>query len=373
MPIMRICVAICTLFVLTTPLSKLRSAEKEPRPGSFDGRVGELKKELLKTGGGSDKTEAAIQRGLKWIVSVQNRDGSWSLNNPVYKSRASENQTAATALALLPLLGQGYTHKGKNPYSMNILNGLRYLVSKQSKRDGSFSGGSYANAMATIAICEAYGLSQDARIRVSAQLAVNYLVRAQHQMGGWRYAPQQSGDLSVTTWVVVALKTAESAGLAVPKTTFKRAVHFVNTVWNQKSGGYGYVNPAIPREAMTACGLLCRQYLQNWGPTNANMIKGLDGYLMKNMAPKQKNNCYYYYYATQVMHHVGGKRWKQWNEEMTETLLETQNMDKDDRNFGSWPSRRDRFGRKGGRLMVTSFNLLTLEAYYRHVPFFRDS
>jgi hypothetical protein len=35
--------------------------------------------------------------------------------------------------------------------------------------------------------------------------------------------------------------------------------------------------------------------------------------------------------------------------------------------------RRGRLGRSGGRLLITSLNLLTLEVYYRHLPlYYRD-
>jgi hypothetical protein len=38
--------------------------------------------------------------------------------------------------------------------------------------------------------------------------------------------------------------------------------------------------------------------------------------------------------------------------------------------FGSWSSAGDTYGNAGGRLMVTSLNLLTLEVYYRYLPLY---
>ena len=40
---------------------------------------------------------------------------------------------------------------------------------------------------------------------------------------------------------------------------------------------------------------------------------------------------------------------------------------------GSWSSAGDGHGGAGGRLMITSLSLLTLEVYYRHLPlYYRD-
>jgi hypothetical protein len=230
----------------------------------------------------------------------------------------------------------------------------------------------YAHALATIAICEAYGLSQDPWLRRPAQMAVDYLIRAQHHGGGWRYHPNESGDMSVTGWVVMALKSAQMANLSVPEAKMRLAVSFINDCCSDNEG-YGYVGRgATP--TMSAVGLLCRQYLQNWGSQNLRMIKGVENHLEKNMPSKGHKNIYYYYYATQVLHHFGTDSWKRWNEKMSRLLLDTQEMTGGSQDIiGSWSSAGDRHGGAGGRLMVTSLSLLTLEVYYRHLPlYYRD-
>jgi hypothetical protein len=102
------------------------------------------------------------------------------------------------------------------------------------------------------------------------------------------------------------------------------------------------------------------------------MIKAVSGIINAN--PPARQDVYYYYYATQVMHHFGGESWKKWNEKMREYLISKQ--DKNDKNasFGSWSPAGDPWGRAGGRLMITSLNLLTLEVYYRYLPlYYRDA
>ena len=97
--------------------------------------------------------------------------------------------------------------------------------------------------------------------------------------------------------------------------------------------------------------------------------------LKQNSAPPSgQNSLYYYYYATQVLHHFGGQPWKQWNPPMRDHLIRTQDKGQDLRHAhqkGSWSPAGDVHGPVGGRLMVTSMALLSLEVYYRYLPLYR--
>ena len=312
--------------------------------------------------GGSAETEAAVTRGLKWLAGQQLNDGSWKLNAP------QENEVGATSLALLPLLASGHTHKldAKNPYDKVIDKGLKFLIRSQDADTGYFGGTMYAHGMATIAICEAYGMSKDPALKKPAQTAINLIVKAQHEGGGWRYTPaQNSGDMSIFGWQAMALKTGQAAGLDVADATLKNAKMFLNCCGNDDEG-YCYTPGASSTMRLTAIGLMTRQHLENWGPKDKRMIKAVDAFIKTN--PPDRHDVYYTYYATNVMFQLGGKSWREWNEKMREFLL--QNQDKNDKSeqFGSWSPERDPWGQAGGRLMVTSLNLLTLQVYYRHAP-----
>jgi hypothetical protein len=342
-----------------------------PLAGTFYGRSGATREFALRDGGGTKESEAAVTRGLEWLKRHQMPDGRWMLDDPRFKDRGSANDIAATAFGLLPLLGAGKTHKAAkdNPYDKPIEKALMFLIRKQDKRTGNFGGGMYAHGLAAIAMTEAYGLSQDPNLRRPAQMAINFIVQAQHDAGGWRYAPGQAGDTSVVGWQVMALKSAQMAGLDVPEVTMRKAQRYLdNCVASDE--GYGYVGPGST-PTMSAVGLLCRQYLQSWGPQNLRMIKGVENHI-KSRGPTVKD-MYFSYYATQVMHHFGGQSWKTWNEKMRESLL--QDQDKSTTGMsGSWDSTGAGHARAGGRLMQTSLCLLTLEVYYRHLPlYYRDA
>jgi hypothetical protein len=287
--------------------------------------------------------------------------------------KGTKNDTAGTAFGLLPFLGAGITHKpsgkeNEDRFVKTVRNGLSYLMQKQGK-DGAFPGGLYAHPIATMALCEAYGLTGDPMLKKPAQAAINYIIAAQDpQGGGWRYQPRQGSDTSVTGWHMQALFSARAAGLNVPKKTLDGAVKWLNSCETPDGGGYGYTGP-VETPTLTAVGLLCRVYLGT-PPRNANLRNGLEK-LKKNAPPGAVRNAYGEFYATQLFHHMGGDDWTFWNtgnqknKGIREVMLERQDRD------GSWNPQGEPFGQAGGRIMQTSLSLLMLEVYYRHAPLFR--
>src|SRR5262249_45223931 len=158
-----------------------------------------------------------------------------------------------------------------------------------------------------------------------------FIRSAQGEAGGWRYEPRQGGDTSVVGWQVMALKSGQMAGLEVDDSrnpTLSRATKWLNSCMTADGGGYGYLGPERT-QTMTAVGLLCRLYLGT-GPRNSGIVAGVN-YLKKSSPPAGLNSIYYYYYATQVMHHVGGDAWEQWNPKMRDMLIAKQDKGLDPR------------------------------------------
>jgi len=355
-------------------------AARIPRlaPGSFFGRAPEDKILLLREGGGNVRSEEAVQRGLDWLAQHQSPSGAWFTDAfHIHKGKmctctepGQKFDVGGTAFGLLPLLGAGETpNPKKSKYGRNVLRGLAYLISQQ-KPEGKFCDNMYENALATTAMCEAYGLTKDQRYFLPAQAAVNYIVEAQHSEGSWGYSPGAKGDTSITGWQFSALKAAHFAGLSVPAVTFARVGPFLDQVADPAGLGYGYNVPgAAP--ATTSVGLLCREYL-GWWPSHPGLVKGMAPILApQNFVSKDRPNIYFIYYATQVMHHAGGESWENWNPKVRDLFIETQDQGKEpghEHQKGSWSPRGDAYAPQGGRLMFTSLALLTLEAYYYSVP-----
>ncbi len=128
---------------------------------------------------------------------------------------------------------------------------------------------------------------------------------------------------------------------------------------------------------MTAVGLLMRLYT-GWRRDRTEMINGAK--YLRDRLPEvgsqsdPKRDTYYWYYATQVMFHMGGEYWEAWNARLhpilTKSQVTTGPM------AGSWhpiAPVADRWAPHGGRLYVTTLNLLSLEVYYRHLPIYEDA
>ncbi len=336
----------------------------------FNGRSGAMKSTLLALYGGTKETQQAVELGLAWLSRNQASDGGWSKRGPYADGGVAENRTAATAMALLAFLGDGNTHL-KGPYAANVDKGIKYLVKQQSRsgfmaKDARGHEQAYAQAQATIVLCELYGMSKDSWLREKAQVAIEYAQEAQSEQGGWRYYPKSDSDTSITGWFVLALESGSSAGLEVNRSVLYNVEGYLDLA--QSSGGaqYGYQPRSRPSPAMTAEGLLCRQYL-GWPRNHEPMIRGIDA--LWEVAPFDYNDRdgYYWYYATQLLHHYGGEPWKRWNEKMRVELPAKQ--ESRGRERGSWDPQGDRWG-DHGRLYATCFSLFCLEVYYRHMPLY---
>ena len=357
--------------IQSEPLDVLAAAEVlVGAEGMFNGRGETSRGKLVQAYGGTSASEAAVARGLKWLADHQNKDGSWRLNE---HGGNVGSDTAATAMGLLPFLGAGQTHR-EGRYKTHIQKGLDWLV-KQQKPDGDLRSGAhhaqmYAHAQCAITLCEAYALSKDEKLRDPAQKAIDFVVKAQSPDGGWRYQPGRDSDTSVVGWQLMALRSAQMAYLKVPRESFTKTVNYLNKAQTDKVGSqYAYQPGAGAKPAMSAEGLLCRQYT-GWPQYHPGLIQGTVQLLRSHPPKASDSNMYYWYYATQVMHHQGGQVWTEWNDRMRELLVTTQ-VDKGP-DAGSWTPHGSH-DKSGGRVYMTSLSVLTLEVYYRHLPLYNKS
>lgn len=270
-------------------------------------------------------------------------------------------------MALLPFLGAGQTHK-EGAYKEVVERGLTFLIRNMKLANGmgdlSDTGGRlYSHGLASIALCEAYAMTQDPVLLQPSQLAVNFIVYAQDPVGGgWRYEPQQPGDTSVLGWQLMACKSARMAYLKVPNKTFVGASRFLDFVQDQGGAQYGYTIPS-GAPSTTAVGLLCRMYL-GWKHDAPALKAGVE--YLHQVGPTE--NEYYNYYATQVMRHYGGEYWTAWNAKLRDQLVSSQ--DQKGHAKGSWFFPKATYSDRGGRLYCTSMATMMLEVYYRHMPIY---
>ena len=136
------------------------------------------------------------------------RAGGWSLVGPFQEHATIENRCSATAMALLAFQGFGVKHTPDTSVSPDyhdvVARGWKFLLNMQNK-DGFFvhEGGQqqrlYAQAQATIALCEIYGMTRDPALKKPAQLALDFAHKA------------QSPELGVTSVKVIGPSNATVA------------------------------------------------------------------------------------------------------------------------------------------------------------------
>ncbi|QDU58901.1 prenyltransferase/squalene oxidase repeat-containing protein [Aeoliella mucimassa] len=365
------------------PLDRVadRLVSNNPYDRMLSARDPRIRQKVLEAEGGTNLTEAAVAKALRWLALHQNNDGSWSLdrfdhagecNGRCHDRASMHSDEGATALALQAMLGAGQTHR-TGIYRDTVSHGLQYLLFAQSANgslatESDRNAGMYSHALATIALADAYALTGDEMLHDPAQRAVNFLVHAQHSAGGWRYVPGERGDLSVTGWQLMALHSARAAGLRVEPGTLAQASRFLDQVQTDRIGSmYAYQPGQRDTPAMTAEGLLSRIYL-GWKQDEPGLREGVRELVRRHPVNHRQPNIYYWYYGTQLVHHWGGREWRTWNEAMSDALVTSQV--RVGHAAGSWDPNTPHGG-QGGRLYMTVLATCTLEVYYRHAPLFR--
>ncbi len=224
----------------------------------------------------------------------------------------------------------------------------------------------YNHGIATFAICEAYQLTGDPDLKRACQNAINFIVSSQSYQGGWGYLPKQPGDLTISGWQMMALKSASAAGLDVPTSTVLRAKAFVESQKAKDGVNYFYREAGEKSITCTSIGILMRMFLgDSWtDPSIIEGMKQIDRY------DDYGNDIYFRYYATLTLFHAGGSFWERWNERCREHLIRTQATEGHE--AGSWYFENP-FGKEGGRLYTTAMAAMTLEVYYRYSPLYQQA
>ncbi|OVE74220.1 hypothetical protein BVX94_00980, partial [bacterium B17] len=335
-----------------------------------------LSSEIIESLGGSADTQGSIVESLDWFTKNQEKDGHWSLGK---HGGNSAHDVGGTSLALLCYYGWGAKHNQTGKHQETVKRALDWLKFKMRKEGDlrgwlrrryeadKLLGNMYDHSLGTIALCEAYSLTKDEALLEPAERAVKFLIKAQNnEMGGWRYKPGEDSDTSSLGWAFMALKSAEMAGIEVPKKSFEGAERWLKSVSGGKSGGtYGYQKHETKRPAMVATGMFCRQ-LAGVPKTDPRMYESVS-YMATHPLSAEEIDFYYIYYGTLVLYQHQGPVWEKWNAQMKAILLARQH--KKGRKAGSWdPSMW--YGFQMGRVGATAIGTLSLEVYYRLLPMY---
>lgn len=351
--------------VAVSPLAGPLGPQKFASVDELENRPAENRQPLLEQLGGTKQSEEAVVRALEFLSRNQEPDGRWTWlrKSRGSKSTTDKNDTGLTGLALMCFLASDHTPAKDGPYRKAVAAGLDQLLARQ-KGDGDLrgKGDMYSHAIATVAMAEAAHMTKDERYRTAALKAAEFIVRAQHPAGGWRYTPGEAGDTSVLGWQVMALHAAERLGFEIPEKTRGGALSYLDKI----GGGrhrmlVGYQsNDATP--AMTAEAMFSRLMLGQ-KLTGEEVAEASASVTAELPSRARRENFYQWYYTSLALMQVQNDAWKKWNSDCRDRLVTLQQKDGD--LAGSWDL-SDRWSETGGRVYTTALATLTLQVYYRY-------
>ncbi len=365
-------------------------------------------------GGGGSSADVCVKDALAWLAAHQSPDGRWECEgwkNWCDRSPASQGvdltgaghsafDVGVTGLALLAFLGAGYTDQSAGPYAKVVGDALAYLTRVQD-REGCFGKRStghyvYDHAIATSAMVEAFGMTRNEKYRAPAQLGLDFIAITRNPYFAWRYGIKPGdNDTSVTTWMMLALHSANLCNLADGKTGEPPSLEYdeealegikawVDKMTDPDTGRVGYQQrgtnssrsadvvdrfPFEKTEAMTAAGMLARMALGE-SPKSSEIIKkaaDLCARLLPTWNPSDGSiDMCYWYFGTSAMFQVGGDPWRKWESAIKTAIFDTQRKDTEFCRYkGSWDP-IDAWGDIGGRVYATAIMALSCEVWYRY-------
>jgi TPR repeat protein len=350
----------------STALAAIGSALPKPMKNrsSRKARVGSIA-----SGGGKQQIYDAISRGLEWLEANQDDDGSWGANDKRSGLPFSTDKNAMTGMALLCFLGHGQLQDSPE-YGTTVRRAIESLISTPPEDSGITQGnrGSYSHPIRTYALCEAYAMTKQRKLKPFAEKATEAIIKGQHESGGWAYGyrkgPTAHVDLSVTGWNVQALKAATLTGLRLDglELAMDKAMAYVKRCQDE-DGKFAYKEGTSGKASLTGAGVLC---LQLWKNAKSHEVqKGLE-WIVNNQAREwSKVDVYAWYYHAQACFQAtgvngGAKYWKAWNEDFQQIVCSAQESD------GHWPHGAHFHGDTD--VFRTTLTILMLQVYYRFTP-----
>lgn len=280
-----------------------------------------------------DRTQAAIDRGLRFLASRQLARGA---DRGAFGTGGYSGSVGICAIGGLAFMSEGST-PGIGRYGKQVEACSQFLTRQVGKtgyiarQGGRGVGNMYGHGFATLYLTQAFGMTRNKELGEKLKLAIKLTLSSQNDEGGWRYRPEPTdADLSVTVCQIMALRAARDAGINVPDPAREKCIEYVKES-QVEDGGFRYtLRGGHTTFALTAAGLVS---LFSAGIYDGPQIeKGLN-YLKRHRARAEGHYFFYgHYYAVQAMWHIGGQWWNDWYPSIRDLLLKRQQSN------GSWSS-----------------------------------
>lgn len=330
-------------------------------------------------------SEAALERGLKWLAANQGPEGNWE-----------SNDLGLVSMGVLAYLSAGHT-PGRGRYGPTIDRALNYIL-KNAKPSGllNIANGQrdmYNHGLTAFVLGQAYGMTSDPRVSPVLDRALKLIAYTQCEDGGWDYQAkrQKRGhDLSLVVMQAKALRSAVDSGLEVSPEVINQAIKSVREHYRADSGKTNFDDPDVRAEpgqftydghrgslAMNACGVVC---LQEFGEYDDWRIeKNVLRIVEKALQAKGGNHdgrlpfdSYTLYYVAQALYQVGGKPWTECYPTLRDALVAGQNLDANNLQHDGWWTDSQWVSGKPGQLYGTSVACFVLAIPNRYLPILQE-
>lgn len=362
-----------------------------------------------------DPVSVAVEKGMKWLISVQGKDGGWgqdggetSYVRQGERLESNGNDVANTAVAAEALLHAGNTPT-RGAYHESLQRAVRFVLEhvERSPADGltvtDLNGtqiqrklGPYIDTFLTSKLLADLdgnmgNVQENARVRTNLEKCVAKVEKSQLKDGSWNIAGGWAPILG-TSMASQSLFVANAKGVAVqPKAMAQVDSYTAKTYAAPLAGVAGGVVGGVPggvaagSSAMliTGAGPMARggmsadvsaasagvslykraQEMEQLSRTpedrkkNGEQIKAIQAQLsdprfVTGFGSIGGEEFFSYLNISDSLHRAGGPEWERWNRDMTAKILTMQNAD------GTWAGHHC----ITGRVAVTSAAILMLVA-----------
>ena len=333
----------------------------------------------------------AVDKGARWLASVQGADGGWgqdggaaSSARPGERLESSGNDVANTAVAALALLQAG------RQYEPQVERALAFVLQRieASPADGlaitdrqgtqiQRKLGPYIDTfLSSMLMSQIDGRAStpalNARVRKALQKTVAKIEKHQQSDGSWNIAGGWAPVLG-TSMASRSLFEAQNKGVAVDAAVLKRAENYTvsalsappppaaRVAGSGMAGGLAVASRAAPAEAAGVPLYQSAQALEQLSRTaadrvqNAKQISAIQGQLANaafvgGFGSMGGEEFFSYLNISDSMKRVGGDAWSKWHADITQKILGLQNSD------GTWAGHHC----ITGRVAMTSAAILNL-------------
>jgi len=351
-----------------------------------------------KTAAASAPASTAVDKGARWLASVQGADGGWgqdggeaSSARPGERLESSGNDVANTAVAALALLQAGRQYEPQVERALAFVlqrieaspaDGLA-ITDRQGTQIQRKLGPCIDTFLSAMLLSQIDGRAStaalNARVRKGLQKTVAKIEKHQQSDGSWNMAGGWAPVLG-TSMASRSLFVAQNKGVAVDAAVMKRAEAYTVSALTapppatagaagpgRSAGGTFVASSAAPAEAAGVPLYQKAQALEQLSRTeadrakNAREIRAIQGQLadadfVGGFGSMGGEELFSYLNISDSMKRVGGDGWSKWHTNITQKILGLQNND------GTWAGHHC----ITGRVAMTSAAILNLTVDRAH-------